>query len=415
MTSEFPIKTATACRLKWNWSTVFLHRETTSSCHRCKQTDLTVDNFQNFHNLPVKIADRENMLQGKWPGNGCEYCRDIEQAGGVSERVIKQDFSGEHTPHELSENPLATNVTPTTLEIYFNNICNMSCIYCGPYYSSVWEQELKKFGSIRIDSEIVKRNDMANGKNYDQLKQQLWIYLEKNYQHIKILQILGGEPFFQKEMDECLEFFSRHTNPEIKIVIFTNLKTSKWKLQKYIDKFNQLITDKQIGSLQITCSLDCWGPEAEYIRTGLDLKQWEENFVYILQQKEITVTVNAALTNIGLKTLPDLIEKIDTWNKINPVYFWFMPIVTPSYLAPNIFGKYFSKDLNRSLVKFDKINYLGQKDYFVGLIKEIYSNNQNLDEIRKLLIFLNEIDRRRDTDWRQIFPWLEKDYGHLCK
>ena len=415
MTSEFPIKTATACRLKWNWSTLYLHKETTSSCHRCKQTELTVDNFQDFHNLPVKITDRENMLQGKWPGNGCEYCRDIEQAGGVSERVIKQDFSGEHFPHELIDQPLATKVTPTTLEIYFNNICNMSCIYCGPYYSSVWEQELKKWGSIRIDKEIVKRNDIANGKNYDQLKQQLWIYLEKNYQHIKILQILGGEPFFQKEMDECLEFFSKHSNPELKIVIFTNLKTSKAKLQKYIDKFNQLIADKQIGSLQITASLDCWGPEAEYIRTGLDLKQWEENFLYILQQKEITVTVNAAFTNIGLKTLPDLIDKIDGWNKINPVYFWFMTVVTPSFLVPNIFGKYLSKDLNRSLVKFDKVNYLGQKDYFVGLIKEIYSNKQNDIEIRKLLIYLNEIDRRRNTNWREIFPWLEKDFGHLNK
>ena len=27
------------------------------------------------------------MMQGKWPGQGCEYCRDIEAAGGISDRV----------------------------------------------------------------------------------------------------------------------------------------------------------------------------------------------------------------------------------------------------------------------------------------------------------------------------------------
>jgi organic radical activating enzyme len=288
----------------------------------------------------------------------------------------------------------------------------MSCLYCGPYFSSVWETELRKYGSLKVGDSI-KRNDDNYGKNYDQLKQQLWLWLDKNYQHIRNIQILGGEPFFQDEMQECLDFFRNHCNPDIKIVIFTNLKTSKQKLQSYIDKFLQLIEDKKIGSLQITASLDCWGPEAEYIRTGLDLKQWEENFIYILNQKDITVTVNAAITNIGLKTLPDLIDKIIEWNKINPVYFWFMPVTTPSYLVPNIFGKYFSKDLNRSLVKFDQINYLNQKDYFVGIIKEIYSNKQNDKEIKKLLIFLDEMDRRRKTNWRQLFPWLEKDYGHL--
>jgi hypothetical protein len=43
--------------------------------------------MQDFHNHPGKIGDREKMLNGEWPGNGCEYCKKIEDVGGVSERT----------------------------------------------------------------------------------------------------------------------------------------------------------------------------------------------------------------------------------------------------------------------------------------------------------------------------------------
>jgi len=50
----FPIKTATACQLKWNWSTLYLHDETTASCHRTGWSPLTVENFDDFHNTEKK-------------------------------------------------------------------------------------------------------------------------------------------------------------------------------------------------------------------------------------------------------------------------------------------------------------------------------------------------------------------------
>ena len=74
----FPIKTATSCQLKWNWSTLFLNTGITASCHRTGKSEINAENFKNFHNTPVKLADRTNMLQGKWPEESCKYCKDIE-------------------------------------------------------------------------------------------------------------------------------------------------------------------------------------------------------------------------------------------------------------------------------------------------------------------------------------------------
>ena len=46
----FPIKTETACMLKWSWSTINMETAKTSSCHRTNQVSIDTDNFKNFHN-----------------------------------------------------------------------------------------------------------------------------------------------------------------------------------------------------------------------------------------------------------------------------------------------------------------------------------------------------------------------------
>ena len=44
----FPIRSSTACMLKWNWSSIFLNEGTTSSCHRCKTFPIDPDKFQDY-------------------------------------------------------------------------------------------------------------------------------------------------------------------------------------------------------------------------------------------------------------------------------------------------------------------------------------------------------------------------------
>lgn len=60
----FPIQNEAACLYKWAWSTIFLSRGTTSSCHRGRHWRLTEDNFMDFHNHHGKLADRKNVEWG---------------------------------------------------------------------------------------------------------------------------------------------------------------------------------------------------------------------------------------------------------------------------------------------------------------------------------------------------------------
>ena len=146
----FPIQTKTACLLKWAWSTIYLGQGTTSSCHRTDQSKIDPNNFASFHNHPDKLAARKLMLNGEWPQAGCQYCEKIENAGGMSDRQyqLHESKNMEHIPKELFDNPTAIEVVPTILEIYFNNTCKLKCTYCGPEYSNLWADELKRFDGI---------------------------------------------------------------------------------------------------------------------------------------------------------------------------------------------------------------------------------------------------------------------------
>ena len=124
------------CMYKWTWSTIRLMEGSTNSCHRVKSDKLKPENYKNFHNTPTKLLHRQSMQNGHWPGDGCEYCRDIELAGGHSDRMdLNQDTW--LAPKELEDKSSAIKLTPRLVEVYFNNLCNLNCIYCSGEYLSL--------------------------------------------------------------------------------------------------------------------------------------------------------------------------------------------------------------------------------------------------------------------------------------
>ena len=83
---QFPIRSKTACQSKWTWSTIYLNQLSTASCHRVNPIPFSLEEFDDFHNIPKKLEDRRLMIKGEWPTGGCEYFKDIEDAGGWSDR-----------------------------------------------------------------------------------------------------------------------------------------------------------------------------------------------------------------------------------------------------------------------------------------------------------------------------------------
>ena len=412
----FPINSATACVLKWAWSTIYLGQGTTSSCHRVDQHAIDPDNFGNFHNQPEKVAARNLMKAGGWPQAGCQYCEKIEAAGGMSDRQYQLTDSGnaDRIPTELWTDPGAVEVVPTILEIYFNNTCNMACVYCGPHFSSKWAEENRRFGEFEQGRVKFGWQPKTN-PDYERMLADFWRYLEtnNNYKKIRYYQILGGEPFYQPEFDTSIEFWETHPNPEITFNIITNLKVAPRKFRAYIDRFEQMFNSGKLKRLQITGSLDAWGPQEEYVRWGLDLAEWEENFTYCLDRPWITLCINTAITGLTIKTLPDLIERINHWDTVRPagnrISFSFMSATNPLELRPDIFGAgVFDADFERilSVMSTATDRDVNSRDHMAGIIQQIQSSPRDNLRIDDLKVYLTELDRRRGTSWPTLFPWL---------
>lgn len=411
----FPIKTQTACQLKWTWSTLFLNGAKTSSCHRVNKELLTPETFDSFHNTPKKLADRTLMLDGKWPTGGCEYCSDIEKAGGSSDRMLHLNIPN-LVPPELDENLEAIVVTPRIVEVYFDNVCNMSCLYCNDELSSKIYQENQKFGTFEKHGILIK-NQQRESERLNDLTELFWKWFDANHNAVFRLHVLGGEPFYQPQFDTTLDFFDSHPSPHLELMVVTNLKISKSNLVEYIEKIKKLIVEKKIKRFDLNASIDCFGKEQEYVRHGMSLDQWKENFDYLVNQRWITLNINQTLTGLTIKTVPELIAHIKQIKKNRKIGHHFSTVVgSYKFLHPGIFGPdFFAADFDRILATMPDDTVWDQhaKDYMTGIKLQIGSCERNQEKIQQLAIYLDELDRRRNLNWRETFPWLEKELNRV--
>lgn len=421
----FPIKIEPACLLKWSWSSVFLNTGTSASCHRTQLYTIDPDNFEEFHNLPEKITARKLMLDGQWPGAGCQHCKHIEDAGGISDRIYQLDAQGDvgQHPPELNTDPGATHITPTILEVYFKNTCNMACTYCSAYFSSRWEEEDRKFlGKVKtVETRLLKANQ------YDKMVKDLWAYLEKDdrYLILRRYHILGGEPFLLTELDDSIVFWESHPNINLIFSIITNLNIPTERFQKYVDRFERLVLDNKIWKLQITASLDAWGPQQEYVRYGLDLLLWQRNFEILVSKPWITLSINSTMSSLTIKHMPELIKKINHWNSLRgieertadhvfnaPIHHSFQTVVC-NVDNPYIFGGgVFDTAMDEiiSLMLADTDSQKSSRDQMQGIALALKESQHSSDQILKLKQYLDSLDQRRNTNWRTLFAWLDESF-----
>jgi organic radical activating enzyme len=410
----FPINTATACQNKWTWSTITLHTAVTNSCHRVQPSELTEDNFNQFHNTEKKLSDRKLMLAGEWPKGGCEYCADIERAGGKSDRQFHSSIPNLYPP-ELDQDPTAINVTPRIVEVYFNNLCNMSCIYCTDIYSSRIHNENLKFGEFHQGG-VLLTNFSNDPDKSSRLTELFWIWISENYHHIKRLQVLGGEPFYLEQFTRCLDFLESRENPDLEFNVVTNLNLPLEKLKKYIARIKKIVQSRKIKKFDITCSIDCWGPEQEYVRYGLNLEKWKINFEYLVEQKWITLNINQTITGLTIKSMQQLIEFLNIHRKSRKIQQYLLTVGKVPYLDPGIFGPgFFDDDFKKILSIMPRETQDQENSYqtLAGVHLEYNNNSRDVEKIQDLKIFLTETDRRRGCDWKKTFPWLEEVFNSI--
>jgi len=367
------------------------------------------------------------MLRGEWPGNGCENCKHVEEAGGESDRTIHLQMEGTTSPPELDTDLTAVDVTPRQLEVYWGNTCNQKCIYCAAHFSSQIHQEEKRFGVFEKNGVVIDPSLFKMNPNIERDTELLFGWFEKHLHELHKIMVMGGEPFLQKETFRFIEFLEKGSYPDLTLVFFSNMNIQHERFKKWIDRLEVLQKSGRLDKIQIFFSCDALGAEGEYVRTGLDLNVALKNFEHILHNTNIEQGINSALTVTAVPGMPAMVKYINECSKIKPIYWSMMKasscetVSTQAHMYPGIFGaKINDWGLREAVEMFDTNSHgypdsvkVNHKTYMQGMVKEFEGRDPSPIRMKQFNTYLTELDRRRGTDWTKIYPQMYKEIKDL--
>jgi hypothetical protein len=85
-------------------------------------------------------------------------------------------------------------------------------------------------------------------------------------------------------------------------------------------------------------------------------------------------------------------------------------VFNPEYHNPDIFGpNFWTEDFTKALQIMPQSSWQENQSYkyLSGINTQVQSGCKNPDLILKLHTHLDELDRRRGTNWRELFPYLD--------
>ena len=200
----------------------------------------------------------------------------------------------------------ATTMQTISFDYRFNNLCNFKCRMCGDMLSSSWEAESRKHKTWDKESQPWMASPLKEQIKKFQDTQIVKEFLDAiETKQIKEIYWCGGEPLMWdihwKAMERIIELgFAK----EVYIRYNTNLSRTEFKGIKLFDLL------PQFQDWQVCASIDGTDEVGEYIRDGLNYKQWLANF-----KKGLAVAKTSREMRLDYTiTLPGLLELTNMFN-----------------------------------------------------------------------------------------------------
>lgn len=319
----------TFCLAKWHHTTLYLQTGETHSCYHPPPHKMSLpavlENPSAMHNTAHKKEERRLMLEGKKP-DGCAYCWNIESLGSdyVSDRHIRNaSIFTEQRYKETAQGLWNQDINPEYIEVNFGNECNFKCGYCHPKFSTRFYNEIKQHGPVttvknhRCDIDWLNLYSREDENPYVDAFWRWWPELKKT---LNIMRITGGEPLMHASTWRLFDLINNDPLPHLELNINSNLGVKNSLVTRLANNAEQLKQENKIKNFKLFTSIDTWGTRAEYIRTGLDLQLWEENFHTYLTKTTSPITFMITFNILSVTTFRSLLEKILEWRR---QYGWY--------------------------------------------------------------------------------------------
>lgn len=219
----------------------------------------------------------------------CASC--IEQESHSNHASLRQHYQ-KHYPFDSEDLQLQS------LDIRWNNRCNLACQYCGPQLSSTWQKRLGQ-----------TRNSARNDYQDDLLE---WI-LERA-DHVREIMLVGGEPMLMAQNHKLIERLPH----QCQISIITNLSYRLDTIRCW-DNLAARPSERVIWNV----SGENTGAQFEYVRNGADWNTVQQNLQQLTTQWPTTVCVPMVYS---IYNAFDLLENIKSYVALGVNKFSLMQI-----------------------------------------------------------------------------------------
>lgn len=269
-----------------------------------------------FH-TDTMLEDRALMLDNKSCAS-CHYgCYKYEEQGLPSPRQRYKN-------HTKTSDPGAPLIG---LNISLSTDCNLTCMYCGPEWSSSWHKDIDKNGEYLLDGVPVKQNDNWSTL-WSKMKQrsrgtesrffQLLLREIKLSAGLQRVTILGGEPLLNNQLDQVLDRIHGK-----KIIIVTGLGVSHTRLRKVLQSTKGM-------DVRFDISAEATGQLFELIRHGVTWRDFQDR-VSMIEKNGNKIRFLSTISNLSVLGFSDFYDLYSNKHEIVINHLkdttWMMPHV----------------------------------------------------------------------------------------
>jgi organic radical activating enzyme len=433
------------CLAKWKQVSLHLPTGLNNSCyhpplHAIDPVEIKFDPGA-LHNTSHKKAQRQLMLSGQRPAE-CSYCWNMEDAGKLSDRHYRSGEPWAAVDFEQIRNStgLEEHVIPSYVEVNFNNACNLKCSYCSPQFSSSWADEVGRLGGYPTSTEhnspdhFTGSRRVIPAREHNPYVEAFWQWWPRLYPELEHFRMTGGEPLMDRNTYRVFDYVLANPSPRLHLNVTSNFSVEDELFEKYLNYVKQLCTPNIEHFMQYV-SLDSGrGPQAEYIRHGMNADRVVRNVNCYLSEvpNRNSLTFIITMNNLSVTGFCDYMEWILHLRRTHSHTYqrvWFdTPVLRePAWQSLQTLPESYAQQLEQARDYMlenltTEANPLhGFKDYEVQRLERDIAwmrsaQGQDHSVARAdFYRFFTEHDQRRGTDFLQTFPemrawWAECEY-----
>lgn len=262
---------------------------------------------------------RTKMLNNQ-PCQECSNCYEAEKYG-TSRRQRENQTHQALVPHLVSrtgQDGALENFSPVSLDLRFNNTCNLKCRTCDGVSSSRLALEEKKLFNNDKNFVLMPSKKLRSG------------VLEDVMQYLNTAESIafnGGEPLIMDEHYAILNRLLACGHTKIQIYYNTNFSLLQHKQYKVFDYW------KRFPNVKVSASIDGHGRVFEYVRHGAKWPDIQKNVITLREQcPHVTLKVASTLSVLSVESVMQLQKQwheeqiLDIGqfriNAVNPTHFY---------------------------------------------------------------------------------------------